>query len=257
MTTALDIERGLYDWAPRALAADWDNVGLLVGDPAQEVKKVLVALDITQGVAEEAFALGAQMIVSHHPVMNCAWHEVQTMREDDAQGRLLRYLVRRDLAACCMHTNLDAADGGVNDCLARALGLSGLSPLNEEKIGRVGTLSCEIPLEEFLHTVVESLRCSGLRFCDGGRPVQRVAVGGGACREYIPQAIALGCDTFVTADLRYNDFLDTHGLNLIDAGHFPTENVVCEAIRVYLEVHFPRLEVVCSASHRDAIQYYI
>ena len=111
MTTAHDIERSLYDWAPRELAMAWDNVGLLVGDPAQEVRRVLVALDITQGVAEEAVSLGAQMIVSHHPVMNCAWHEVQTLRADDAQGRLLRYLVRHGLAACCMHTNLDAADG--------------------------------------------------------------------------------------------------------------------------------------------------
>ena len=244
MTTAHDIERSLYDWAPRELAMAWDNVGLLVGDPAQEVRRVLVALDITQGVAEEAVSLGAQMIVSHHPVMNCAWHEVQTLRADDAQGRLLRYLVQHGLAACCMHTNLDAADGGVNDCLAHALGLSGLSMLNEEKIGRIGTLSCEIPLEEFLPAVVKSLGCSGLRFRDGGKPVHRVAVGGGACRDYIPQAIAQGCDTFVTADLRYNDFLDTHGLNLIDAGHYPTENVVCEAVRAYLAKSFPLLEVV-------------
>ena len=82
MTTAQDIERSLYDWAPRELAMAWDNVGLLVGDPAQEVRRVLVALDITQGVAEEAVSLGAQMIVSHHPVMNCAWHEVQTLRAE-------------------------------------------------------------------------------------------------------------------------------------------------------------------------------
>ena len=86
MTTAHDIERSLYDWAPRELAMAWDNVGLLVGDPAQEVRRVLVALDITQGVAEEAVSLGAQMIVSHHPVMNCAWHEVQTLRADAPQG---------------------------------------------------------------------------------------------------------------------------------------------------------------------------
>jgi len=86
----------------------------------------------------------------------------------------------------------------------------------------------------------------------GGGPL-----GGGACRDYIPQAIAQGCDTFVTADLRYNDFLDTRGLNLIDAGHYPTENVVCEAVRAYLARSFPLLEVVRSASHHDAIQYYL
>lgn len=257
MITAIEIEQSLFNWAPRPLAMAWDNVGLLVGDGAQEVQKVLVALDITQEVAEEAVRCGAQMIVSHHPVMNCAWHPVQTLRTDDAQGRLLRYLVQHDLAAICMHTNLDAADGGVNDCLARALGLSELSPLNEEKIGRIGTLSCEIPLEEFLPAVVKSLGCHGLRYRSGGKAVYRVAVGGGACREDIPQAIALGCDTFVTADLRYNDFLDTHGLNLIDAGHFPTENVVCGAICAYLKNAFPSLTVICSASHRDVIEYYM
>ena len=258
MTTAHDIERSLYDWAPRELAMAWDNVGLLVGDPAQEVRRILVALDITQGVAEEAVSLGAQMIVSHHPVMNCAWHEVQTLRADDAQGRLLRYLVRHGLAACCMHTNLDAAAGGVNEVLAQKLGLSDLKMLTEEKIGRIGTLKCEIPLVEFTHSVIELLKCNGLRYVDAGRPVHRVAVGGGACGCYIPQAIAAGCDTFVTSDLKYNDFLDTEGLNLIDAGHFPTENVVCPALRDRLAEAFPAVDVLCSTSHsREIIQYCI
>lgn len=89
------------------------------------------------------------------------------------------------------------------------------------------------------------------------RQVHRVAVGGGACGEYIPQAIAQGCDTFVTSDLRYNDFLDTRGLNLIDAGHFPTENVVCPTVKAYLEEHFPEVKTVISTSHRDVIQYYL
>ena len=259
MATVHEIEQRLFSWAPRESAMDWDNVGHLVGDPEQEVERILVALDITERVVQEAIDCGAQLIVSHHPVMNVRWHEreMQTLRPDTRLGGLLTMLVKNDISAVCMHTNLDAADGGVNDCLAHALGLSGLSMLNEEKIGRIGTLSCEIPLEEFLPAVVKSLGCSGLRFRDGGKPVHRVAVGGGACRDYIPQVIAQGCDTFVTADLRYNDFLDTHGLNLIDAGHYPTENVVCEAVRAYLARSFPLLEVVRSASHHDAIQYYL
>ena len=156
-----------------------------------------------------------------------------------------------------MHTNLDAAEGGVNDCLAQKLGLSGAIPLNEQKIGRIGTLSCEIPLEQFLHDVVKSLSCRGLRYRDGGRPVHRVAVGGGACGEYIPHALAQGCDTFVTSDLRYNDFLDTRGLNLIDAGHFPTEDVVCPEVVHRLQKAFPAICVSKSAVHRDAVQYYM
>lgn len=258
MTTVREIESFLYGWAPRELAESWDNVGLLVGDPEAAVERVLVALDITPQVAEEALEHGCQLIVAHHPVMNCAWHPVQTVRADDRQGRTLTALLRGGVAAICMHTNLDAAEGGVNDILAEKLGLTQLEMLTEEKIGRIGTLKCEIPLVEFTHSVIELLGCNGLRYVDAGRPVHRVAVGGGACGCYIPQAVAAGCDTFVTSDLKYNDFLDTEGLNLIDAGHFPTENVVCPALRDRLQSAFPAVDVLCSTSHsREIIQYCI
>ena len=259
MATVHEIEQSLFSWAPRESAMDWDNVGHLVGDPEREVTRVLVALDITERVAREAVDLGAQLIVSHHPVMNVRWHEreMQTLRSDTRLGGLLTMLVKNDVSAICMHTNLDAADGGVNDCLANKLGLNDVFLLNDEKIGRIGTLSCEKGLEEFLRDVIESLGGGGLRYRSGSGRVHRVAVGGGACGEYIPQAIAQGCDTFVTSDLRYNDFLDTQGLNLIDAGHFPTENVVCPAIAAYLKAHFPEVQTVISTSHRDVIQYYL
>ena len=258
MTTVRDIESFLYGWAPRDLAESWDNVGLLVGDPEATVERVLVALDITPQVAEEALERGYQLIVAHHPVMNCAWHPVQTVRADDRQGRTLTALLRGGVAAICMHTNLDAAEGGVNDILAEKLGLTQPEMLTEEKIGRIGTLKCEIPLVEFTHSVIELLGCNGLRYVDAGRPVHRVAVGGGACGCYIPQAVAAGCDTFVTSDLKYNDFLDTEGLNLIDAGHFPTENVVCPALRDRLQRTFPAGDVLWSTSHsREIIQYCI
>ena len=258
MTTVREIESFLYSWAPRELAESWDNVGLLVGDPEAAVERVLVALDITPQVAEEALEHGCQLIVAHHPVMNCAWHPVQTVRADDRQGRTLTALLRGGVAAICMHTNLDAAEGGVNDILAEKLGLTQPEMLTEEKIGRIGTLKCEIPLVEFTHSVIELLGCNGLRYVDAGRPVHRVAVGGGACGCYIPQAVAAGCDTFVTSDLKYNDFLDTEGLNLIDAGHFPTENVVCPALRDRLQSAFPAVDVLCSTSHsREIIQYCI
>ena len=258
MTTVREIESFLYGWAPRELAESWDNVGLLVGDPEAAVERVLAALDITPQVAEEALERGCQLIVAHHPVMNCAWHPVQTVRADNRQGRTLTALLRGGVAAICMHTNLDAAEGGVNDILAEKLGLTQPEMLTEEKIGRIGTLKCEIPLVEFTHSVIELLGCNGLRYVDAGRPVHRVAVGGGACGCYIPQAVAAGCDTFVTSDLKYNDFLDTEGLNLIDAGHFPTENVVCPALRDRLAEAFPAVDVLCSTSHsREIIQYCI
>jgi len=257
MPTVREIESALYDWAPRDLAESWDNVGLLVGSEGRAVKRALIALDVTDQVADEAIALGAELIVAHHPVMNCTWHKVQSVVDDNAQGRLLTKLLKNDVSAICMHTNLDAAEGGVNDVLAKTLGLEGLSLLNEEKIGRVGTLKCEKSLEQFLSDVIQSLGCQGLRYRDGGKPVRKVAVGGGACAEYIPQAIALGCDTFVTADVKYHDFLDAEGLNLIDAGHFETENPVCAAVRSYLAERFPQLDLVLSTTHKSVIKYYM
>ena len=229
MAVVREIEQFLYTWAPRELAAGWDNVGLLVGDPDREVTRILVALDVTRAVADEAARLGG----------------------------LLTALVRGNLSAICMHTNLDAAEGGVNDCLARKLGLQDAEPFNEEKIGRIGTISCEKPLEEFLQDVVKLLGCRGLRYHSGERPVRRVAVGGGACGEYIQRVIDLGCDTFVTSDLGYHDFLDTQGLNLIDAGHFPTENVVCEELVRCLSEAFPTIQITKSAVHHDAVQFYM
>ena len=258
MITVQQVEQKLFDWAPRQLAESWDNVGHLVGDPDREVCCILVSLDITERVVQEAADGGFDLIVSHHPVMNCTWHPVQTLRTDDRQGRILTKLTENRISAICMHTNLDAAEGGVNDVLAQKLGLEGLAPLTEEKIGRIGTLKCEMPLVEFTRFVIESLGCNGLRYTDCGKPVHRVAVGGGACGDYIPQAIAAGCDTFVTSDLRYHDFLDTTELHLIDAGHFPTEDVICEPLVTYLQRAFPTAIVMKTAAHDcETIQYCI
>ncbi len=258
MVTVHDIEQFLFHWAPQELAAEWDNVGHLVGDGDAEVHKVLVSLDITEDVVNEAIKCGCDLIVSHHPVMNCTWHKVQNVRNDNPQGRMLIKMVRHGISAICMHTNLDAADGGVNDVLAEKLGLTDVKALNDEKIGRFGVLKCEMPLVEFTHSVIKYLSCNGLRYTDAGRPVHRVAVGGGSCGDYIPQAIAMGCDTFVTSDLSYHEFLDNREINLIDAGHFPTENLICPVIAQRLGDAFAQLTIIPSTTHcREVIQYCI
>lgn len=259
MPTGREIESALYDFAPPELKMDWDNVGFLLGDPDKPVKRVLVALDITETVAREAASLGAELIVAHHPLMNCKWLPVQTVRRDTPQGRLLMALLENGISAICMHTNLDAAPGGVNDALAAALRVNDPGPLTEESIGRVGMLASPMALADFVPRVKEALGANGVRFADAGKPVYKVAVGGGACADFVEQAIALGCDTFVTSDVSYHQFLDApaKGINLIDAGHFPTENVVCPVIVQMLKKAFPQLEIDLSASHREVIQYYV
>lgn len=258
MPTVRQIEEALYALAPRELAMGWDNVGLLAGDPDREVTRVLVALDITQNVAEEAANAGAELIVAHHPLMNCKWQPVQTLREDTRLGKLLRTLVRKDISAICMHTNLDIAAGGVNDVLANALHLESPEPFGEEALLRVGTLKGgELPLERFLEQVTNGLRCHGLRYVNGGNSVCRVAVGGGSCGDSWREVLSAGCDTFVTADVKYHDFLDAalEGLNLIDAGHFETEDLVCETVIQYLHGLFPEL-IIEKSSHQGVIHYY-
>lgn len=258
MPTVREIEQALFDLAPKEGAMDWDNVGQLLGDPEQTVEKVLVSLDITEAVADEAIATGCQLIVAHHPVMNCKWLPVQTIRNDTPQGRLLLKLLRHGVSAICMHTNLDVAEGGVNDCLAETLKLVDPGPLGDEDgLCRMGTLPAPMTLAEFAAFVCKVLGANGVRYADAGKPVYRVAVGGGACGDYEDAAIRAGCDTFVTSDLSYHTFLDAEGkgINLIDAGHFPTEDPVCQKLISFLMTRFPGLIVVKSDSHQEVIKY--
>ena len=259
MPTVHEIERALFQWAPKDLAQSWDNVGLLVGEPEQEVRRVLVALDVTEAVAREAAEKDCQLIAAHHPVMNCAWSPVQSIRSDTLQGKLLMDLVRSNVAAICMHTNLDAAQGGVNDILAARLGLERVEKLgDEEGIGRMGTLPASLSDRAFLTLVRDRLKPNGLRFSGGGRSVQRVAVGGGACGSMLPQVKAMGCDTFLTSDLKHDLYLEARdlGINLLDAGHYSTEAVVCPVLAQWVREAFPDLEVLEAEGQGEVFGYF-
>lgn len=262
MATVKEIESFLFSKAPKELAMDWDNVGLLVGFPDREVRKVLVALDITHEVAGEALEVGAELIVAHHPVMNCAWEKVQTVRTDTVQGSLLIRMLTGGLSGICMHTNLDAVEGGVNDALAARLGLTAVEQLHPDGvdpqgrpygIGRVGEVEGFSDARAFSDFIRRELKADGLRYEDAGKPVHKVAVGGGACGGMLSDAAAHRCDTFVTADVKYDVFLSARaiGINLIDAGHFSTENVVCPVLVDWLKQGFPEMEIFRSQRHKE------
>lgn len=262
MPKVCEIEQTLFDWAPRTLAEDWDNVGLLCGRAEQEVSRVLVALDPFEGVCREAHERGAQLIVTHHPLIFVPPHSVT---DRDSIGRCILYLARHEISAINAHTNLDCAAGGVNDILAKLLGLSDIRVIGEKKLDakgnecgllRAGIIE-EMCLADFAARVKQTLGCPGLRIVDAGRPVRRVAVGGGACGSELLDAVDALCDTFVTADLKYNQFWDAHdlGVNIIDAGHFETENPVCKAIAAYLREKFPALEMLISEKHADPVKF--
>lgn len=265
MPTVKDILALIDRWAPFEIQMSFDNAGFLVGHGEQRVQKVLVSLDITQEVIDEAKALGAELIVSHHPVI---FHPVKSMTDQEPVGSKLLALAESGIAAICAHTNLDAAVGGVNDCLARAVGLMEIGQLCQDGtdrngspygIGRVGVLAggAEQALPRYAAQVKAALGANGVRYVDAGRPVRKVAVGGGACADMIGDAIAKGCDTFVTSDVKYDGFLNAKalGINLIDAGHFPTENVVIPVLAEYLRERLPETEVRESVRHREVFSY--
>lgn len=257
MPTAGEVETVLCGLAPKDLAQSWDNVGLLVGRPEREIRRVLVSLDVTGAAADEARRVGAELIVAHHPVI---FHPVKELTSRNLTGRLLLRLAEEGLSVICMHTNLDAARGGVNDALAAALGLEQVEPLGDgEGVARMGLLPGPLGVAGFLAGVKAALHPNGIRYVDGGRPIRRVAVGGGACGEFLYQAVDRGCDAFVTADVKYNQFLDAQalGLTLVDAGHFPTEDVVRPVLAGYLAARLPGLEIVQASGQREAVQYYL
>lgn len=264
MTTVQNVVTFIDGKAPFSLQLGFDNSGLLVGHTDGAVTRILVSLDITQEVVDEACELGAQLIVAHHPII---FHPIKSITDGDPTGRVLLTMIEKGIAGLCVHTNLDAVAHGVNDVLAQQLGLTEidqLSPMGVDAldqpygIGRVGTLPCQVSdCATFATQVKSALGSHGVRYVDGGMPVSKVAVGGGACADMIGDAIAKGCDTFVTSDVKYNGFLDAKdlGVNLIDAGHYPTEQVIVPVLCQWLKEGFPQIEVVQTTKHEEVFYY--
>lgn len=259
MANVTEIFRILDEAAPFALQYGFDNAGFLVGRGEQEVRSILLALDITLPVIEEAVERGAQLIVSHHPVI---FDPVKRIVAGDPVSDRLMALIRSDISAICAHTNLDVAAGGVNDALAEALDLSEISILEPGGtdgqgrpygLGRVGRTDREYSLSDFATMVKKDLGSVGLRIVDAGRTVRTVGVGGGACGSSLREAWKRGCDVFVTADVKYDVFLDAQalGISLIDAGHFPTENVVLSRLETLLKTALPQVDICRSAVHKE------
>lgn len=261
MITIKDIYDEINRVAPFETQLSFDNSGFLVGHAQQQVENVLVSLDITPAVVEEAKQMGVQLIVSHHPVI---FSPVRAITDETGTGQLLISLIKAGIGAICAHTNLDMANGGVNDCLARALALTECAVLQPEGercdigvygIGRIGQVKLQ-SVSQFADFVKRTLGANSVRIVDGGRTVSRVAVGGGACGDMIETAVLAGCDTFVTSDVRYHQFLQAKdlGLNLLDVGHFPSEHVVCATLADNLQKTFPNLSICVSKVHKEVYQ---
>lgn len=244
-----DIYEYLQTFAPLELQLGFDNAGIQIGRLSNSVTRVLLALDVTSEVVSEAAELGAELIVSHHPLI---FTPIKNITDDT----LLR-LAREDIAVISMHTNLDIAEGGVNDVLLALFNAERKDYLDEDNCGRVGELAQELDLSEFLIECKAALNANGLRYYDAGRRVKRIAVMGGSGGDYVADAVNKGCDTYITADIKHHQFLLAKELNinLIDADHYCTENPVIPAVAAKLQAAFPEVEFTVSKVHKQIAQF--
>ena len=257
MTTVQQIYEEMQRIAPLALAESWDNPGLLV-DCGGEVSRVLVTLDITPEVVEEAARKGCGLIVSHHPVI---FSPLKKLSGQDVAFQL----VKSGISAICMHTNLDAAEGGVNEVLAGIFGMREMEAF-AEGCGRVGSIE-PVTVPELAKKAQKELasRCNQpfngpavqVKFADTGKTVRRLAVISGAGGSLFEDAIARGAECLLTGEANHHHAIDAKrlGLSLIAAGHYATEFPVTAAVAEKLRTAFPELEILVSEDARDPYTY--
>ena len=245
MCTVGDIYNYIDKFAPFESCAEWDNVGLLVGDKSKAVKRAAVALDITPHNVMKAAEAGCNLIISHHPVI---FHPIKALNSQSASYLLAKY----DISAICAHTNLDAAAGGVNDVLANVIGLRDVRPIYSKEsenlaFGRLGVLTQSIKAKDFAQVIKEHLGAPRVDFTCGDKEIKTVAVSSGSGADlYIDFCIESNIDAFVTSEIKHHQCLEAvqAGLCIIDAGHFCTERIICKPLADMLSAAFSTAEFV-------------
>ncbi len=244
-TTLRSLLSALERIAPKRLAEPWDNVGLLVGHADAPLTAVGCCLDLTENVVDEALKRGANAIVCHHPVI---FHKLSCLRTDEPLGHLLSLCLKHDLAILAAHTNLDAAQGGLNDELARLLGITVQKPLIPREgepgcgLGRVGEIA-PCPARDFLNHAATVLKLrEGRLIGDEQRLVRKLAWCSGAGADFIPQAAREGVDLYLTGDVKYHDAMLARdlGLCVADLSHFGTEWPVADLLARRIQQEFSK-----------------
>lgn len=220
MPTIQDIYSWLDGLAPFATAEGFDNVGLLLGDKTREVRKVFFCLDANLTNVEEAIRFGAELIVTHHPLI---FRPLRRIDYTTPAGQALCKMVAAGMGLISAHTNWDRAPGGVSDALAEKLELSGVVPLDD--FARMGHLPRPMTADELRAHIAAKLDMQPRMFCASDTPIRKVAVAGGSYGEGAALAYEQGADAYITGEIGYHEILDLNGLGLTlyQAGHFATE----------------------------------
>ena len=269
MTAISEITHFLSEFAPLTLAEAWDNVGLLIGDAQHPVRRILTCLTVTPDVVAEAVALQVDLIVSHHPLL---FKPVQRLVASDPQGALLLSLIGAEIAVYSPHTAFDSASAGINQQLAKQFGLLDVHPLRvkpnpvnslsslaevECGAGRCGDLPQPCTLDELCQSTKRVLNIPRLqRVGQPAATMRRLGIACGAAAEFIPDALAAGCDALLTGEARFHDCLRARdsGLALILPGHYATERPAVESLAEVLQSQFANLTVTASVREHDPVQ---
>lgn len=261
--TLSDLRRIVETLWPAAAAEDWDRVGLVCGRDEAPVRRVLLAVDAVRATVDQAIESGADVLLTHHPLL---LRGVHTIAEDTAKGALLAALIRGDCALLAAHTNADAPVSGVSDVLAQRLGLRGSAPIAPSNdplvgIGRTGQLPEPISLGALAARVADMLptTATGVRVAgDPDRPVSRVALCGGAGDSLLGHRAVLEADVYITSDLRHHPAQESleqsavsGGPALIDVSHWASESLWLEAAAEQLRHQLPEVEFIVSTVSTD------
>lgn len=262
-----DIGEALEAWAHPEWAESYDNVGLQVGDPSRRVQCGLMALDCTPAILEEAARIGAELIITHHPLL---FHPLRNVTPVTFPSNLALRLAEARIALYSIHTNLDAAPGGVSIALAQQLGLEEIRFLTLREdgeaagLGAIGQCTAPMPLRDLLRTVAERLSAPSLRYAgDLEAIIRTVAVCGGSGSAFTRDALRAGADAYVTADVTYHKFFDVLNnggkprMALIDAGHYETEVHAEELVRQWLANRFPEVSWQRATSSTNPVRTFV
>lgn len=225
---------------PTDSACNFDNVGLLVGDPDTEVQKAVIALDCTLSAINTAVNKGAQLIITHHPIIFNPLKQVLA-------GSAVYEVIKSGISVISMHTNLDVGVGGVNDCLSSALTLNNVTKVAAEDGYLLNTGELTTPLyPDDLAVYIKGKLGGAVKYFGADKEIKRVLLCSGSGGSYLSEALRHNCDALITADVKHNQFLDAErlGISLFDAGHFDTEDIVIEPLKEILQAQFPNIAFI-------------
>ena len=258
MKKVKDIINILEEFAPKKLKEDFDNVGLMVGSKEKEVKKVLLALDCTLKIVDEAIEKGVDLIITHHPLI---FKRPSSITEDTLVGKKIIKLIKNDISLYSSHTNLDSASGGLNETIVELLGFESKELIeknknarnNNEGLGRIIRLENSLSLDELVNIVKEKLNIKSLKVVKGNENIRNIAVINGSGSSFFDIAYNKGADCIITGDTTYHFASDYKemGVSIIDTGHFLSEWLVYLEVIKKLNSKLNDIEIIISENSED------